>query len=198
MANFLTRFGTLRQWHWISSALCLAGMLLFAVTGITLNHAGQIEARPSVHTLEKQMPEALRAQLGAPADALPVEVRRWLERTVGRRLDWRGLEWSDEELYLALPRPGGDGWLSVDLDSGELLYEITDRGWVAYFNDLHKGRHTGVLWSWFIDLFAVVCVVFSLTGLWLLMRQAGRQAWTWPLTLAGALIPLLLMLLFIH
>jgi hypothetical protein len=70
MANFLTRFGTLRQWHWISSALCLAGMLLFAVTGITLNHAGQIEARPSVHTLEKQMPEALRAQLGAPADAL--------------------------------------------------------------------------------------------------------------------------------
>src|SRR5690554_7153023 len=71
MANFLTRFGTLRQWHWISSALCLAGMLLFAVTGITLNHAGQIEARPSVHTLEEQMPEALRAQLNTPADALP-------------------------------------------------------------------------------------------------------------------------------
>ncbi|NIV36045.1 MAG: hypothetical protein GWN58_43325, partial [Anaerolineae bacterium] len=32
--------GTLRQWHWISSALCLVGMLLFSVTGITLNHAG--------------------------------------------------------------------------------------------------------------------------------------------------------------
>lgn len=36
--------GTLRQWHWVSSALCLAGMLLFAVTGITLNHATDIEA----------------------------------------------------------------------------------------------------------------------------------------------------------
>lgn len=198
MANPLARLGTLRQWHWISSALCLAGMLLFAVTGITLNHAGQIEARPSVHTLEEQMPDTLLAQLDAPADALPVDVRRWLERTVGKRLDWRNLEWSDDELYLPLPRPGGDGWLSVDLDSGELLYEVTDRGWIAYFNDLHKGRHTGVLWSWFIDGFAVVCVVFSLTGLWLLVRQAGRQAWTWPLTLAGALIPLLVMLLFIH
>ncbi|MFB1011429.1 MAG: PepSY-associated TM helix domain-containing protein [Thiopseudomonas sp.] len=40
--------------------------------------------------------------------------------------------------------------------------------------------------------------MFSLTGLWLLVRQAGRQAWTWPLTLAGALVPLLLMVLFIH
>ncbi len=198
MANSLARFGTLRQWHWVSSALCLAGMLLFAVTGITLNHAGQIEARPNTHTIEEHMPKALLVQLHRPADVLPTEARRWLEQTVGKRLDWQALEWSDEELYLPLPRPGGDGWLSVDLDSGALLYEVTDRGWIAYFNDLHKGRHTGVLWSWFIDLFAAVCVLFSLTGLWLLVRQAGRQPLTWPLTLAGALIPLLLMLLFIH
>ena len=33
----------MRQWHWISAAICLIGMLLFAVTGITLNHAGKIE-----------------------------------------------------------------------------------------------------------------------------------------------------------
>ncbi|MBU2328652.1 MAG: PepSY-associated TM helix domain-containing protein, partial [Alphaproteobacteria bacterium] len=30
-------------WHWMSSAICLVGMILFAVTGITLNHAGSIE-----------------------------------------------------------------------------------------------------------------------------------------------------------
>lgn len=198
MKQSLPRWGTLRQWHWVSSALCLAGMLLFAVSGITLNHAGQIEARPSIQTLEAQLPVVLLAQLNPPAAELPAEVQRWLEQTLGKRLDWRGLEWSTDELYLALPRPGGDGWLSVELDSGELLYEVTDRGWIAYLNDLHKGRHTGVLWSWFIDLFAAVCVVFSLTGLWLLARQAGRQVWTWPVTLAGALLPLLLMLLFIH
>ena len=38
----------MRQWHWISAAVCLIGMLLFAVTGITLNHSGTIEARPVV------------------------------------------------------------------------------------------------------------------------------------------------------
>ena len=26
---------TLHQWHWISAALCLVGMILFAATGIT-------------------------------------------------------------------------------------------------------------------------------------------------------------------
>ena len=36
----------MRQWHWISAAVCLIGMLAFALTGITLNHAGQIEAKP--------------------------------------------------------------------------------------------------------------------------------------------------------
>jgi hypothetical protein len=38
----------LHQWHWISSAMCLLGMFLFAITGITLNHASQIEAKPHI------------------------------------------------------------------------------------------------------------------------------------------------------
>jgi hypothetical protein len=34
----------LHQWHWISSAICLVAMLVFAITGFTLNHAAQIDA----------------------------------------------------------------------------------------------------------------------------------------------------------
>ena len=30
----------LYQWHWISSAISLIGLILFAITGFTLNHAG--------------------------------------------------------------------------------------------------------------------------------------------------------------
>jgi len=192
--------GTLRQWHWISSALCLVGMLLFAVTGITLNHAGQIESKPLVQSRAAQLPEPVLAKLQAevPESGLPVELREWLEQTLDIRLAGREAEWSDGELYVALPRPGGDAWLSLSLESGELEYESTDRGWIAYFNDLHKGRHSGEAWSWFIDLFAVACVVFSLTGLLLLQRHAGNRPGTWPLVGLGLVIPLLLALLFIH
>ncbi len=193
-------FGTLRQWHWISSALCLAGMLLFAITGITLNHAAQIEARPEVLQKQAQMPAELQDRLLAapPEQGLPAALRGWLEGELDISLKGREAEWSDGELYIGLPRPGGDAWLSLDLASGELEYEATDRGWISYFNDLHKGRHTGTAWSWFIDIFAGVCVLFSLTGLLLLARHAGGRPTTWPLVGLGLLLPLLLALLFIH
>ena len=55
--------GTVRQWHWISSAVCLVGMLLFAFTGITLNHAADIEASPQVQTTEAELSEGLLATL---------------------------------------------------------------------------------------------------------------------------------------
>jgi len=192
--------GTLRQWHWISSALCLVGMLLFAVTGITLNHAAQIEARPAVTERQVELPEDLQSQLlsQTPEAGLPDALRQWLESELSIDLSDRDAEWSDGELYIALPRPGGDAWLSLALDSGELLYESTDRGWISYLNDLHKGRNTGTAWSWFIDIFAAACVVFSLTGLLLLQRHASGRPTTWPLVGAGLVIPLLLALLFIH
>lgn len=192
--------GTLRQWHWISSALCLVGMLLFAVTGITLNHAAQIEAKPDIVERQAELPEALQAELQArtPESGLPEPLQQWIESELKLDLSDRDAEWSDGELYISLPRPGGDAWLSLDLASGELVYESTDRGWISYLNDLHKGRNTGAAWSWFIDIFAVACVVFSLTGLLLLQRHAAGRPTTWPLVGAGLVIPVLLALLFIH
>jgi hypothetical protein len=35
----------LHQWHWISSALCLIGLLLFALTGITSTTRGRSRPR---------------------------------------------------------------------------------------------------------------------------------------------------------
>lgn len=195
-----TWLGTLRQWHWISSALCLAGMLLFAITGITLNHASQISAKPRIVTLDAALPKPLLAELhfAAKQQQLPNSVQQWIAQQLNQSIPMTGAEWSTDELYIALPHPGGDAWLSIDLETGELLFENTDRGWISYLNDLHKGRNTGAAWSWFIDIFAGICVVFSFTGLWLLIRQTKMRPSTWPVTLAGLVIPVLIMLLFIH
>jgi len=192
--------GTLRQWHWISSALCLAGMLLFAVTGITLNHAAGIESQPQVRTLELQLPDELRPLLpmAAEQEVFPAPLHDWLQATLEVRFGQDAIEWSADEIYVGMPRPGGDAWLALDLQAGEVFFEDTDRGWIAYANDLHKGRHSGTAWSWFIDIFAGVCVIFSLTGLLLLRRQARNHPSTWPVTGLGLLIPVLIALLFIH
>ncbi|MGO4325785.1 PepSY-associated TM helix domain-containing protein [Cupriavidus sp. 2TAF22] len=192
----------LHQWHWISSALCLIGMLLFAVTGFTLNHAGQIEARPQVVTRTESAPAALTGSLRqlkhGDKGPVPPVLAEWLARTLDIDAAGREAEWSGEEIYVSLPRPGGDAWVSLALDTGEVQYEKTSRGWISYLNDLHKGRNTGRAWSLFLDVFAAACLIFSVTGLFLLKLHAGGRMATWPLVGLGLVAPLLLALLFIH
>lgn len=193
--------GSVREWHWISSAICLIGMLLFAITGITLNHAADIKATPEIITKEAQLPAEILDAISVP-DAekapLPETLRAWLADTQKIEVRNQLAEWSEDEIYLSLPRPGGDAWLSMDLSSGELLYELTDRGWVSYFNDLHKGRNTPVIWSWFLDFFAIACIIFCITGLLLLKRYASGRPATWPMVGLGLVAPWVLILLFIH
>ncbi|WP_020203779.1 PepSY-associated TM helix domain-containing protein [Cupriavidus sp. WS] len=192
----------LHQWHWISSALCLIGMLLFAVTGFTLNHAGQIEAKPKVVTRTANAPaaltDALRQVKHGDKGPVPPQLAAWLAGTLDIDTAGREAEWSGDEVYVALPRPGGDAWVSLALDSGEAQYEQTSRGWISYLNDLHKGRNTGRAWSLFLDVFAAACLIFSVTGLFLLKLHAGGRMATWPLVGLGLAAPLVLALLFIH
>ena len=191
--------------HWISSAICLLGLLLFSVTGLTLNHASQIEARPDTQRSARQLPAALladvqqhRQQGRSNRGPLPAALNHWLADSLALNTTEAQAEWSDEEVYVPLPRPGGDAWLRIDLTDGALEYERTDRGTLAWLNDLHKGRNAGTAWSWFIDVFAVACIVFTATGLFLLYLHGRQRRATWPLVALGLLIPMLLALLFIH
>lgn len=176
-------------------------MLLFAVTGVTLNHAGAITANPKTISRGGVLPEplrpALRDAMAAKGD-LPDGVRGWLRASMAVKAPPAPVEWSDDEAYVSLQGPGSDGWVSIDLATGDVAYEKTERGWIAYLNDLHKGRHTGLAWSWFIDLFAAGCVVFCVTGLLLLQMHSWARPSTWPLVGMGFVIPLLLALFLIH
>jgi len=191
----------MHQWHWISAAICLAVLLLFSVTGVTLNHAGAISAQPRVIKHEAAVPAALRgvlAQRHAAADAVPRELQAWIAEEFAVSARGATPEWSDEELYLSAPGPGRDAWVSIDRLSGAAKSETTDRGWIAYFNDLHKGRNTGIVWSLFIDLVAAACLFFSGTGLVLLVIQAKQRKSTWPLVGGGIFIVAALLIFWAH
>ncbi len=192
----------LHQWHWISAALSLIGLLLFAVTGITLNHAADIPAEPVTVEQTATLPAPLLERLAAfpeeTTDPVPNAVARWAADALKARIAGRPTETTADEIYVSLPEPGGDGWLTIDRATGEALRERTTRGWVAYLNDLHKGRDTGPVWYWFIDVFAAACIVFAVTGFALTWMHARQRPSTWPLIGLGLLIPALIALLFIH
>ena len=193
-------YRTMHLWHWISAAVCFAALILFTVTGITLNHASVFSADPVVKSHEATLPQAERAQLaGADAQAaLPRSLQDWLEKEFDIDLGDAGIEWSDEELYLSAPGPGRDAWIAIDRATGIAKSETTDRGWLAYFNDLHKGRNTGLVWTVFIDVVAAACLFFALTGLVLLWIQARQRKSTWPLVTGGVGLVVALMMFFAH
>ena len=187
--------------HWMSAAVCLAALLLFSVTGVTLNHASAIGAKPVVIEREARLPTPLHGALASdsvtPA-AVPAAVALWIEGEFGIDAALAAVEWSEEELYLSAPGPGRDAWVSIDRATGAARFESTDRGWIAYFNDLHKGRNTGFAWMIFIDLVAVACVFFSITGLILLHIQSRQRKSSWPLVGAGVGLVVVLMAVFAH
>lgn len=202
----------LHTWHWVSSAICLVGLLLFTITGITLNHAADIEGQPQSQDVTAQLPPALVAKLaeaapkndggdagsnGGAKAALPMPVAAWIEDQLPIRARAEA-EWSDLEVYLPAPRPGGDAWVTIDRESGAIVGEISSRGSIAYFNDLHKGRNSGSIWFWFIDVFAVASLIFAITGLFLLQLHSAKRKSTWPLVALGLAIPTAIAVFFIH
>jgi len=189
----------LRQWHWISSALCLSGLLLFAATGFTLNHAATLEAKPKTTQVERSLPAGVTGALTKARDKQPVppEVAAAVRQAVGVDISRRPADVSDEEVYIDLATPGVDASVTIGRN-GSLVYERTTRGLVAVLNDLHKGRHAGPVWSFFIDVLALSCFVFAVSGLGLLWLYSRNRRITWPLVAAGLAVPLLLYLVLVH
>lgn len=123
--------------HWISAAVCSSALALFTVTGITLNHSGSIGGKAVVTTRAALAPGAARD------GTVPSGLAEWLDREFGMPVGDASAEWSDDELYLSAPGPGRDAWVSINLSSGAAKAESTDRGWLAYFNDLTRAATPG-------------------------------------------------------
>lgn len=178
----------------------MIGMLFFAATGITLNHAGAFSGEPKVVQRQGQLPKDLLPLLAAPAPkdaALPDSVARAVEQAVQINVTGRAAERDSDAITVNLPRPGGDGFVSIATADGAITAETTDRGLLSLANDLHKGRHAGGVWLWFLDIFAGACVIFTLTGLLLLQLHASHRRSTWPIVGLGVVIPLLLIHFFV-
>lgn len=185
-------------WHWVSSAVCLSALLLFAVTGITLNNADSIKSKPIVSELTGAVPNALISSLEADSTTLDTKLVNYLGNKLDSEIAGKLPQWEDDEIYLSHDSPGKNEWLSIDRETGEYIYEKTNRGSISFINDLHKGRNTGGVWGWFMDIFSVACVIFTLTGLGLLWVHSRRRPSTWPIVALGVLLPVIIIIFFIH
>lgn len=179
---------TVRVIHIYSSMVMLFIMLFFTLTGITLNHPDWFRSSEPAQLIETDIPVSLlhqTQQLLARQDdvsqvntlLLAVPLLDWIRdshQVQGQelRLDWD----ADEQFLVAdIQQPGGYSIAEFDLAAGTLMLERKNASLIHQLNDLHKGRNTGDLWRGFIDVSAVILLLFTLSGFWLLLPQKKRR-----------------------
>ncbi|WP_256384964.1 PepSY-associated TM helix domain-containing protein [Photobacterium toruni] len=170
-----------RRLHiYISMALLLV-VLFFAITGITLN-------RP--HLFVSQAPNVVEQQLVIPTEllgsdkgpfapdhaALIAYLAKHSDVTgtpsaIDIFTDVDGDELLEGEISLDYKGPGYNATVFIDMTTAQATIESTNYGVIAVLNDLHKGRNSGEIWRWFIDITALLMVMFVLTGVCLLIPK---------------------------
>ena len=171
---------TARWLHIYLSLFAFATMLLFSVTGLTLNHPDWFGVGEAL--TEDATGEIDAALLGSPAadpeghtidQAALASAIRAAHRVSGGLGDVRT---DDRECTLTWKAPGYAADAVIDRQTGRYTLAITRHGIVAVLNDLHKGRDTGAAWSVVIDVTAILLTLVALTGFALIFFIRRRVA----------------------
>jgi hypothetical protein len=100
---------------------------------------------------------------------------------------------SEKELMIYLT----GGHISLNLENGKgTLIKIRNRPVLTEFNFLHYNKPKK-LWTWFSDFFAVSMILIAITGLFIIKGKKGITGRGAVLTLAGILIPLVFLAVYV-
>lgn len=191
-----------RRLHVYISMALLFVVLFFSVTGITLN-------RPEL--FESSQPNIQRSTLTLPSSLFTVQDGRLkadetaFETFLFEEANLSGVpsgldiyaEIEDGELLIGevsmdFKGPGYNASVFVDVTSEMVEVETTNYGVIALLNDLHKGRNSGEVWKWFIDITALLMIFFVLTGVCLLLPKKKTLNTSIKWTVFGSVISLVI------
>ena len=193
----------MRWLHTYSAMLVLLLLLFFAITGITLNHPElSSSAGKTSQQLQLELPEQLPDLLVLPEDQQQAAIALyvdWLKQEQQLKGGYN-LNFSpeDEVLEIDFKRPAGYAAVVIDLSARTAEVDTEFGGYLALANDLHKGRYAGSSWKWLIDITAVFCLIFALSGFYLLWRQPNRRDFGNATAVAGVVLALVAYIASFH
>jgi uncharacterized protein len=161
--------------HWgllVHIYISMAGFtlaLLFAVTGLTLNHQDFGWSEPRVETSSLTIDENL---VSNPDQAA---LEKFIREKLGIRSPATDYHEDPDEIQVTFAAPGKRTVVTINRADGSGTLEKEQRGFLAKLDDLHKGSDAGSVWYWTIDIAALLLVVSSLTGMVTLLALRARR-----------------------
>jgi len=160
--------------HWgllLHIYISMAGFvltLLFAVTGLTLNHQN-LGGEPLLDTTMIDLP----AEMVAHPD--PTALSRYLKEQLKVSAPLTDYHEDDQQLQITFAAPGHRTVVTVNRADRKADVETVKRGLLGKLNDLHKGFDSGPVWYWIIDASAILLTFSALTGIVTLVSLKSRR-----------------------
>lgn len=150
-----------------------ATILFFSVTGLTLNHPEWF-FEESTTRLEGTLDSSwLNVDAEPPAEwdeydysheIARLEVSEFLRREHRLRGSVTDFLAFEDECEVTYQSPGYSATVRMMRSDGSYTVDVVSSDLVTIMNDLHKGRHSGSLWSLVIDISAILGTFAGLTG----------------------------------
>ena len=181
----------LRKWSRIihrDLSYFFSGMvLIYAVSGIVMNHRNTINPNYSIERKEYRLTEALPPQ----ADIRKADVLKLLE-PIGESSNYTKHYFPQKEQMKVFLK-GGSNFM-VNLNTHDVVYEkLTRRPLIGALAKLHY--NPGSWWTYFADLFAVGLILVTLTGIIMLKGSKGLWGRGGIELVIGILVPLFFLFL---
>lgn len=186
-------FSLCRWLHIYISTALFSLLVFFCFTGITLNHPNWGKSN-NEQVLELRLPDALALLTQREAEEMPIKkIQSFVESQTGLS-NPKSIDYLPDagEFTLDYPLPAGYAFVTVILE--EQLVEVAYKkgSFIGLLNDLHKGRHSGKSWLWLIDISAGFMLLFSITGLVILLQNAKHRRLASWLVIMGTFTPVFL------
>jgi uncharacterized protein len=165
--------------------------LLFAVTGLTLNHQDFGWSEPRTTTSEISIDRSL---LDNPDQAT---LEKCLREKLGVRTPATDYHDDPDQIQVTFAAPGKRTVVTVNRSDGSAKVEAENRGLLGLLGDLHKGFDTGRVWSWIIDAAAAMLIISSVTGMVTLLALRARRRTGFIVGGLGVAMVLLIYLLWV-
>ncbi len=191
------KINTWARWiHIYLSMFSFSALLLFSITGITMNHPLWIADKQKVVMFEGELDTAwvVGSDTSSIEKSQIVEYLRDLYKIRARLTEFRVEE---NECSLSFNGPGYTAYGSINRSSGSYELMVTKAGFIAVLNDLHRGSDTGEKWSAVIDISAIFLIVISVTGFIMIFFMTKRKTKYLWVAVTGAITFTLLCLIFV-
>lgn len=163
-------------------------VLIYAISGIVMNHRDTINPNFSIERKEYKITEELPNKAQMSKDKVLT-----LLAPLGEEGNYTKHYFPKEEVLKVFLKGGSN--LLVNVRTGDAVYEsVTRRPLIGAMARLHY--NPGQWWTYFADIFAIGLIIITLSGLIMLKGSKGIIGRGGIELLAGILIPILFLLFF--